>query len=122
MTPTIVLINPKFPENLACAVRAAAAFGFERVVFTGERCLDQMRHADRTPRELRMREYRHVRVAHSDRPFDLLTGLTFTDDQLRDAWKRSYEIMPHRSEPERQYLLARFVAARVCDPRAEGAD
>lgn len=70
MPGKIVLFNPKYPSNLGAIVRIASAYGFSSVYFTGNRI--NLQDMERTPRELRMREYQHVQVIHSDRPFDLL--------------------------------------------------
>lgn len=62
----IILINPKYPANLGAIVRVASAYGIEKVTYTGSRIkLDKL---DRIPRELRMKEYKHVKLYHCDRP------------------------------------------------------
>ena len=70
----ILLVQPKFPVNLANVVRGAACFGVGRVIWTGQRL---KMDTDRLPRELRMRSYATVKVEHGGlRPFDLTTDLT----------------------------------------------
>ena len=64
----IILINPKYPANLGAAVRLASAWDMRSVIWTGNRVTFE--DGERTPRELRMREYAHIHAAKVDRPFD----------------------------------------------------
>ena len=82
----IILQNPKYVENLAGVIRAAACFDFGPIVWTGdriERSEYKMKklsagHAlngkQRMMREFRHPDYKHVLYARDDRPFDLLVG------------------------------------------------
>lgn len=64
----IVLIDPKYPGNLAGVVRAAHAFGVPRVFWTGKRI--NLEGMTRIPRELRMNEYKDVVWKNLVKPFD----------------------------------------------------
>ena len=66
LTPAIILSNPKWYRNLAAVVRAAACFDIGQVWYTGNR----IEFPERTPRELRMPEYRSVELIQHDHPFD----------------------------------------------------
>jgi tRNA(Leu) C34 or U34 (ribose-2'-O)-methylase TrmL len=66
VTPAIVLIKPKFPNNLASIIRAASAFGVHQVWYTGNRI--QMKEGDRVPREFRCKEYKNVELIKNDYP------------------------------------------------------
>jgi tRNA(Leu) C34 or U34 (ribose-2'-O)-methylase TrmL len=70
LTPSVVLINPKFPHNLAATLRAASCWGARQVWYTGTRLQRKMDSLSRIPREERMRGYRHVEVVPDQRPFD----------------------------------------------------
>jgi tRNA(Leu) C34 or U34 (ribose-2'-O)-methylase TrmL len=67
-TPGIVLVNPKYPHNVAATIRACSCFGVKSLFWTGSR-VDPSQY-ERLPREERMKGYRDVRWIHSDRPFD----------------------------------------------------
>lgn len=64
----VVLQNPKYLQNLGASIRACACWGAESLTYTGARI---QRDPDRLPREFRMKEYRHIEVRQSERPFDL---------------------------------------------------
>lgn len=66
--PTIVLINPKYPHNLAAAVRACACWGATSLRYTGDRIETPIgpKGKPRLPRELRL--YRSVSVEHTEDP------------------------------------------------------
>ena len=67
-TPSIVLINPKYPHNVGGVIRAASCFGFKQVWYTGDRIsLDTQ---ERLPREERMKGYGDVDLYQFDYPFD----------------------------------------------------
>lgn len=71
-TPSIILINPKFPHNVGAAVRAASCFGIQQVWYTGNRLkLDERK---RLPREERMKGYQDVDLIQFDYPFDAFSG------------------------------------------------
>lgn len=70
--PAVVMVNPKFPENVASMIRNCAAFGIDTLVITGERIeLPTGKKGRRLPRQERMREYRTVKVYQSDFPITL---------------------------------------------------
>lgn len=70
---TVILTRVKYPYNLAAAIRAAACFGGDAVLWTGGRF--HFADGERLPREERMKGYRHVTVEETERPFDRLRGL-----------------------------------------------
>jgi tRNA(Leu) C34 or U34 (ribose-2'-O)-methylase TrmL len=70
--PGIVLINPKYPHNVAATIRACSCFGIQSLIWTGWR-VDPTQY-DRLPREERMKGYGDVAWIHSDRPFDYFHG------------------------------------------------
>lgn len=72
MTAAIALVRPKYIQNVASVRRAAAAFGLDQVFYTGQRFSMGSTKEDRTPRELRMKAYEHVRVQQEDRFFDAI--------------------------------------------------
>ena len=77
MSAVILLINPKYPHNVAQVIRACAAYGAHEVVFTGERMLRKLEAMDRIPREERMKGYSKVKWRHIVRPFDEFEGLGY---------------------------------------------
>jgi tRNA(Leu) C34 or U34 (ribose-2'-O)-methylase TrmL len=72
VTSQIALVGPKYVNNVASAVRAAACFGAERVWYTGQRFSLDSTKESRLPRELRMKAYAHVPLERCDRFFDRL--------------------------------------------------
>ena len=69
----IILLNPKYIYNLAAAVRAAACFEVNKVIYTGNRINFNI---ERLPREFRMKEYESVSLIHNNRPLDLFNNIT----------------------------------------------
>lgn len=76
MTAAVLLIDPKYPHNVGQSVRACAAYGVSRLLFTGDRLKKEMRDLKRLPREERLRGYQSVKLEHVDRPFDIMPDLT----------------------------------------------
>lgn len=70
--PGVVLINPKYPHNVAATIRACSCFDIRSLIWTGGR-VDPTQYA-RLPREERMKGYQDVKWIHSDRPFDYFSG------------------------------------------------
>jgi tRNA(Leu) C34 or U34 (ribose-2'-O)-methylase TrmL len=70
----IILINPKYPDNLGKIVRIAAAFNVNQIFYTGTRLDRALSSMDRIPRELRMKEYKHIVRTNHSRPFDYLAN------------------------------------------------
>lgn len=68
--PAIVLVRPKYPHNVAGAIRAASCFDVKSLIYTGERFAFEA--GERIPREERMKGYASVNFRASERPFDLL--------------------------------------------------
>lgn len=74
--PAIVMLQPKFVVNVATMIRNCASFGIEWLVLTGDRLdIPTGRKGDRMPRQERLRDFRTVKVIHSDFPMVL-----FRDD------------------------------------------
>jgi tRNA(Leu) C34 or U34 (ribose-2'-O)-methylase TrmL len=57
----IFLENPKYPHNVGGTVRAASCYGFDMVLWSGDRVPFDASEGYRLPREERMRGYRDVR-------------------------------------------------------------
>ena len=68
--PAIVIIDPKYPHNVAAAIRACACFEVKSLVWTGNR-VDPAKYR-RLPREERMKGYKQVDFRNDERPFELL--------------------------------------------------
>lgn len=66
----VILERPKYPHNVAAALRACSCFGVERLLWTGKRF--EFKDGERLPREERMKGYSDVVFKRSDRPFDEL--------------------------------------------------
>lgn len=69
-TPAIALINPKYPHNVAGAVRAAACFGAKAVIFSGSRVPISGGKNFRLPREFRHKDYRDIVIINDDYLFN----------------------------------------------------
>lgn len=66
---TVALLNPKFTENWAGAIRACACFGADRLVWTGDRLSTSTlsaRRKLRVPREYRLHHKRLVIARYSE--------------------------------------------------------
>lgn len=68
--PAILLIDPKYPRNLAGVIRSCAAYGVTELRYTGTRLDAAIAREGRLPREERMKGYSSVRTLRSERPFD----------------------------------------------------
>lgn len=69
-TPAIVLVNPKYAQNVGAAVRAASCFGIPQVWYTGDRIEGDIAMHGRLPREERMKGYKDVTFCGCDYPFE----------------------------------------------------
>lgn len=83
--PAIALVNPKYANNVAAAVRAASCFGFKQVWFSGNRIsFEGNGKKERLPREERMRGYKDVDLIQHDYFFDQFPqGVTPVAIELR---------------------------------------
>jgi tRNA(Leu) C34 or U34 (ribose-2'-O)-methylase TrmL len=68
--PAILLVNPKYAENVAKVVRLASCYGLGQVWWTGDRVELDVTARRRLPREERMRGYKEVSMIQCDRPFE----------------------------------------------------
>jgi tRNA(Leu) C34 or U34 (ribose-2'-O)-methylase TrmL len=73
--PGMVMINPKYPHNVAAAIRACSCFDVDNLIWTGSRVNPEQ--YERLPREERMKGYAHVNWIRSEKPFNL-----FPDDAI----------------------------------------
>jgi len=64
VAPAVVLINPKYQENIAQILRACACFDIKQLWYTGDR-VEFNNH--RLPRELRLRDYLLTDIYHDDK-------------------------------------------------------
>ena len=69
-TPSIALINPKYPRNVGSAIRAASCFDVKQVWYTGNRVSLDVDKGQRLPREERMKGYSNVELIQFDYFFD----------------------------------------------------
>lgn len=70
VAPSILLTNPKYPDNLGKVLRLASCYGISQVWYTGNRISLDQDAGDRLPREERMRGYKEVTLTQNDYPFD----------------------------------------------------
>lgn len=70
IVPAGALINPKFPHNVAGALRACSAWGMRQLWFTGKRVPLTPHEGYRLPREERMKGYSEVELINNDKFFD----------------------------------------------------
>lgn len=97
LTPSVILINPKYPHNVGAAVRAASCFGVKQVYFTGDRIPLDSSKGNRLPREERMKGYHDVDLIQFDYPFDAFgPEVTPVAVEVRPQ----AEIMPFFEHPE----------------------
>lgn len=101
LTPSVVLINPKFPHNVGAALRAASCYGAKQVWFTGDRVELGLKGSKRLPREERMKGYRDVELRHYDRVFDQFEDVTPVAVELRP----NSESLPQFDHPKNAIYL-----------------
>lgn len=82
ITPSIGLVNPKYPRNVAACIRAASCFGVKQVWYSGNRI--QIEEGERLPREERMKGYSEVDLIQYD----------YFVDQFKDVTPVAIEISP----------------------------
>lgn len=70
LTPAVVLIDPKYPHNVAAAIRGCSIFGAKTLLWTGDRVRYDKTLKTRLPREERMKGYANVTVMPHERPID----------------------------------------------------
>lgn len=79
MKTAIALTNPKYPHNVGSAIRAASCWGFDKLIWTGDRvphpqewinCEEFQQY--RMPREERMKGYKEVELIRTDRFKDII--------------------------------------------------
>jgi tRNA(Leu) C34 or U34 (ribose-2'-O)-methylase TrmL len=85
--PGVILVDPKYPHNVAATIRACSCFGIKSLFWTGARV--DPRQYERLPREERMKGYQDVAWVHTDRPFDYL-------ESDRKNWhRRNFKVKAH---------------------------
>ncbi len=90
-TPSILLWDPKYPENVGAVVRTASCYGVKQVWQFGRRVEITAHSKDyRLPREERMRGYADVTLCRTDRPFDVpgADRAVFVAVEMRDNAER----------------------------------
>ena len=75
----IALTNPKYPHNVGSAIRAASCWGFDKLIWTGDRVPHPAEWTNseefaqyRMPREERMKGYKEVELVRTDRFKDII--------------------------------------------------
>lgn len=94
VTPSVVLVNPKYPHNVGAAVRAASCFGARQVWWTGDRV--RLDAGKRLPREERMKGYKDVEMRHFDNFIEQFPSATPVAIELRPG----SETLPQFHHPE----------------------
>lgn len=80
----VLMINPKFPHNVAQSLRACAAFGVPTLRYTGPRVDRAVKQWGRLPREERMKGYKAVDMKHTMNPFGDFAGFTPVAVEVRE--------------------------------------
>ena len=70
VTPSVVLVNPKYPHNVGAALKACSCFALKQLWWTGGRVTVDPVKGERLPREERMKGYKHVAMCPHERPLD----------------------------------------------------
>ena len=85
MKAAIALTNPKFPHNVGSAIRAASCWGYEKLIWSGNRVPhpEEWKESEefqqyRMPREERMKGYKEVELIRSDRFKELIAEGGYT--------------------------------------------
>ncbi len=81
-TPSIVLTNPKYGQNVGMVVRLASAFAIKQVWYTGSRINEDLEISGRLPREERMKQYQDVD----------LCGFSYPLERFKDATPVAVEV------------------------------
>jgi tRNA(Leu) C34 or U34 (ribose-2'-O)-methylase TrmL len=89
--PAVILNRPKYPYNLAAAIRACSCFDVDTLIWTGSRFTFE--DGERLPREERIKGYSAVDFFESEYPFDL----------FKDATPVCVELTPN-AEPLTQFV------------------
>jgi tRNA(Leu) C34 or U34 (ribose-2'-O)-methylase TrmL len=66
VTPAMLLIDPKYPDNVGRTVRTCACLGVSQLWYTGTRCRSQWELMRRLPREERLGRYSHTALLQAD--------------------------------------------------------
>lgn len=96
MRAAVLLLNPKYPHNVAQSIRACAAYGVDHLRYTGLRLQRELEQMKRIPREERMRGYSKVNWSHSLRPFNEFKEYIPICVELHS----NSESLPHFEHPE----------------------
>lgn len=102
--PAVILIDPKYPRNVAGVLRACASWEIPTLRWTGDRVrLDNP--GERLPREERMRSYRTVDFRRVERPFDELPKpCTPVAVEFRQS-SESLFVFDHPPDPQGVYVF-----------------
>lgn len=84
ITPSILLSNPKFANNVGMVTRLASCYDVRQVWFTGTRVAEDVEKHGRIPREERMKGYESVELINSDKPFNFFGNVTPVAVEVRE--------------------------------------
>lgn len=84
ITPAIILMNPKFANNVGMVTRLASCYGVKQIWFTGSRVADDIEKHGRIPREERMKGYEDVELIYHERPLDFFPNATPVAIEVRE--------------------------------------
>lgn len=91
---SIILTNPKYDYNVAGAIRAVACFGYDQIIYTGNRANTSRGRKFRLPREERLKAFQHVNVINDDYPFDFFNkDLPKVAVEIRDNSESLYNFI-----------------------------
>ena len=91
VTPAIALLNPKYADNVAKAVRLASCYGLAQVWFSGDRVRLDPHGKQRLPREERMKGYLDVQLRQHDYIFDQFRDATPVAVEVRENSESLFE-------------------------------
>jgi len=74
VTPSVVLVNPKYAHNVGAALRACSCFDLKQLWWTHGRVTVDPVKGERLPREERMKGYKDVAMCPHDRPLNFFAS------------------------------------------------
>lgn len=96
MSAAVLLVNPKYPHNVAQVLRACAAYGVHALRYTGNRMDAELVNLGRMPREERLKGYKAVEWRRSAAPFDEMPDLVPVAIEVRP----NSEMLPDFDHPQ----------------------